>query len=95
MKFKLFALIHQLAVGSVGLGLAAAEAVQHSPALQAAVLATGVSPGMLTAVGAAVGTVTHLVDKRAKDRLAQAIINDPTLPTPQLLGLPAPQLKEG
>ncbi len=90
MKFKLLSLIHTSAVSLLGTGLAAAEAVQHSPALQAALAATGVTPHAMTVAGTAVGFITYLVKERGKDKLAQAIIDDPKSPTPQGLGLPAP-----
>lgn len=98
MNLKISKILGALHTGAVSLAVTGAglvEAVKHSEVLQAAIVSAGVSPKLMATAGLVVGGITHLIDKNGKDKLAQAIMNDPSLPTPKALGLPAPEQPEG
>ncbi len=84
---KLLKIWHLAGMIATGAGVVAA---QIAPLVSAYPKATAICLG----VGAASLTVTAFMNKLANDKIVQALINDPSSPTPQGFGIPTPILEQ-
>ncbi len=81
-------LVHQLGASVAGLGIFAHQAQGFSDLASSLIAVHPKGAAIVTALGTLSTLATHLIDKNAKDKLAQALVNSPAVVTPVGVGIP-------
>lgn len=94
MKFpsisSIIGFVHKVSVGAAAAAIVANKVQSSSDSLAQLIQQHGGQVNGATAVAVVGAVVTYFAKDAGAAKLAAAIINDPTLPTPEALALPAP-----